>query len=116
LNLVGLVRERLSWMDEDFEVRFKGRIDIGSSNGPRMKTISPMCHEEEWIAYVRVVMKSKIHGIELVLRMVGRNNVGDENSRSMMVLKTTLNVTLCLHNYQKNLMMTLMQMSPLCQQ
>jgi hypothetical protein len=103
-------------MDEDFEVRFKGRIDIGSSNGPRMKTISPMCHEEEWIAYVGVVMKSKIHGIELVPRMVGRNNVGDENSRSMMVLKTTLNVTLCLHNYQKNLMMTLMQMSPLCQQ
>jgi hypothetical protein len=29
-----LVRERLGWMDEDSEVRFEGRIDIGSSNGP----------------------------------------------------------------------------------
>jgi hypothetical protein len=37
-NLVGLVREWLGWMDEGFEVRFKGRIDIGSSNGPRMNT------------------------------------------------------------------------------
>jgi hypothetical protein len=32
-NLVGLVRERLSWMDEGCEVCFEGRIDIGSSNG-----------------------------------------------------------------------------------
>jgi hypothetical protein len=41
-NLVGLVHEWLGWMDESCEVRFEGRIDIGSSNGPRMKTISPV--------------------------------------------------------------------------
>jgi hypothetical protein len=34
-NVVCLVRERLSWMDEGCEVWFEGRIDIGSSNGPR---------------------------------------------------------------------------------
>jgi hypothetical protein len=30
--VVRLMRERLDWMDEDCEVRFEGRIDIGSSN------------------------------------------------------------------------------------
>jgi hypothetical protein len=33
-NLVGLVREWLGWMDEGFDLRFEGRIDIGSSNDP----------------------------------------------------------------------------------
>jgi hypothetical protein len=46
-NLIGLVRERIGWMDEGSEVHFKGRIDIGSSNDPRMKTMSPMCNEKE---------------------------------------------------------------------
>jgi hypothetical protein len=31
-NLVGLVRERLGWMDEGCEVHFEDRIDIGLSN------------------------------------------------------------------------------------
>jgi hypothetical protein len=31
-NLAGLVREGLGWMDEDYEVRFECRIDIGSHN------------------------------------------------------------------------------------
>jgi hypothetical protein len=46
-NVVHLVREQLGWMDEGCEVRFEGRIDIGSSNGPRMKTTSPVCDEKE---------------------------------------------------------------------
>jgi hypothetical protein len=78
-NLVGLVRERLGWMDEGCEVCFEGRIDIGSSNGPRMKTMSPVCNEKEWTTYVGVVMKSEIHGIWLVVRMVAQNDVGDES-------------------------------------
>jgi hypothetical protein len=41
-----------------------------------MKMMSPICNEE-WIAYVRVVMKSEIHMIELVERMVVRNDVDD---------------------------------------
>jgi hypothetical protein len=49
-------------MDEGFEVSSKGQIDIGSSNGPRIEMMSPMCNEE-WITYVRVMMKSKIHEI-----------------------------------------------------
>jgi hypothetical protein len=77
----------LAWIDEGCEVWFEGRIDIGSSNGPRMKTISPVCDEKEWIAYVGVIMKSDIHGIELVVRMVARNNVGDETSRSPTLLE-----------------------------
>jgi hypothetical protein len=56
-NLVGLVWERLGWMDECCEVHFEGRIDIGSSNDHRMKMMSPVCNVKEWIAYVRVVMK-----------------------------------------------------------
>jgi hypothetical protein len=74
-NLVGLVRERLSWMDEDSEVHFKCRIDIELSNGPQMKMMSLMCNKKKWTTYVGIMMKSKIHGIELVVRMIGRNDV-----------------------------------------
>jgi hypothetical protein len=38
-NLVGLVRERLGWMDVNFDVRLEGQIDVGSSNGTQMKTL-----------------------------------------------------------------------------
>jgi hypothetical protein len=79
-NVVCLVREQLGWTDEGCEVWFDGCIDIGSSNGPWMKTISLVCDEKESTAYVGVVMKSEIRGIELVARMVARNNVCDESS------------------------------------
>jgi hypothetical protein len=46
-NLVGLVGERLGWMDECCEVRFQDRIDIGSSTGPRMKMMSLVYNETE---------------------------------------------------------------------
>jgi hypothetical protein len=46
-NMVRLVREWLAWMDECCEVRFEGRIDIGSNNGPWMKMISSVCDENE---------------------------------------------------------------------
>jgi hypothetical protein len=82
-NLVVLVRERMGWMDEGWKICFEGRIDIGSSNDPRMKTMSLVCNEKEWSTYVGVVIKSEIHGIELVARMVARNDVGDESSRSL---------------------------------
>jgi hypothetical protein len=78
-NLAGLVREWLGWMGEGYEFWFEDRIDIGSSNGPQMKTISPVCNEKEWTTYVRVGMKLEIHGIELIVRMVGRNDGGDES-------------------------------------
>jgi hypothetical protein len=86
-NVVHLVREQLGWMDEGCEVWFKGRIDIGSSNGPRMKTMSPVCDENEWTTYVSAAMKSEMHRIELVARMVAWNNVGDESSRSPTLLE-----------------------------
>jgi hypothetical protein len=47
-----------------------------------MKMMSPVCDEKEWIAYVGVVMKLEIYGIELVARKVARNDIGDESSRS----------------------------------
>jgi hypothetical protein len=47
-----------------------------------MKMMSPVYDEKEWTAYVGVVMKSEIHGIELVARLVARNDVGDKSSRS----------------------------------
>jgi hypothetical protein len=46
-NLVGLEREQLDWIEDGFDVRFEGRINIGSSNGPQMATISPVCNEKE---------------------------------------------------------------------
>jgi hypothetical protein len=45
-----------------------------------MKMISLVCNETEWTSYVRVVMKSEIRRIELVARMVGQNDAGDESS------------------------------------
>jgi hypothetical protein len=41
--------------------------------------MSPVCNENEWTTYVGAVMKSEIHGIELVIRMVVQNDVGDES-------------------------------------
>jgi hypothetical protein len=87
VNVVYLVREWLAWMDEDYEVSFECRIDIGSSNAPRMKTMSPICDEKEWAAYVGVVIKLEIHKIGLVTRMVTRNDVCDESSRSPTLLE-----------------------------
>jgi hypothetical protein len=81
-NVVRLVREHLGWLDKGCEVQFEGHIDIGSSIGPRMKTMSPVCDENEWTTYVGVVIKSEIHGIELVARMVARNDIVDESSLS----------------------------------
>jgi hypothetical protein len=46
-----------------------------------MKMMSPVCDKKEWTAYVGVVMKSEIRGIELVARMVAWNDVSDESSR-----------------------------------
>jgi hypothetical protein len=46
-NIVHLLCEWLGWMDEGCEVRFEGRIDIELSNGPRMKTMSPVYVEKE---------------------------------------------------------------------
>jgi hypothetical protein len=47
-----------------------------------MKMMSPVCDEKEWIAYVGVMMKSEICGIELVARKVAQNDIDDESSRS----------------------------------
>jgi hypothetical protein len=79
-NVIHLVRERLGWMDEGCDVRFEGRIDIGLSNDPWMKMISPVCDEKEWTTYIGVVMNSEIRGIELIGRMVAWNDVGDDYS------------------------------------
>jgi hypothetical protein len=49
--------------------------------------ISSVCNEKEWTTYVGVMIKSKIHGMELVARMVGQNDVGDENSQSLTLLE-----------------------------
>jgi hypothetical protein len=46
-NVVRLVHEWLDWIDEGCEVRFEGRIDIGSRNGPRTKMMSPICDEKK---------------------------------------------------------------------
>jgi hypothetical protein len=86
-NVICLMHERLGWMEEGCEVRFEGLIDIRSSNDPWMKTISLVCDEKEWTTYVGVVMKSEIHRIELVARMIARNDVGDESSRSPTLLE-----------------------------
>jgi hypothetical protein len=69
-----------------------------------MKTMSPVCDEKELTAYVGVVMKLEIRGIELVARKIARNDVGDESSRS--------NVASCLLNRRKKLRLTLMKRSP----
>jgi hypothetical protein len=74
-------------MDECCEVRFEGQIDTESSNGPWMKTMSPICDEKEWATYVGVVMKLEICVIELVVRKVARNDVGDVSSRSPTLSK-----------------------------
>jgi hypothetical protein len=55
-----------------------------------MKMMSLVCDEKEWITYVDVVMMSGICEIELVARMVARNDIGDESSRSPTLPKAVL--------------------------
>jgi hypothetical protein len=50
--------------------------------------MSPVYNEMKWTVYVRVVMKSEIRGIELIARIIGQNDVGEESSRSPTLLKT----------------------------
>lgn len=64
------VRDRLGWTDGG-EVSFEGRIDVGSSNGPRMKIMAPVGSEEEWQALVEIVMRSEVRVIDLVARKAG---------------------------------------------
>jgi hypothetical protein len=116
VNLVALVRDCLGWMEENFDVRFEGRIDIGSYNAPQMKTMTSVCNEKEWMAYVRVVMKLEIHGIELVAtRVVGTlfmmKILGRRRCRHRLKSRS-LNVQLCLLSCCKHLMMKGLQMSP----
>jgi hypothetical protein len=47
-NVGGLVRECLNWLEENCDVRFEGRCDIGSSNDPRIKVMGPVCTEKDW--------------------------------------------------------------------
>jgi hypothetical protein len=47
-----------------------------------MKMMSLVCDKKEWTTYIGVVMKLEIRGIELVARMVARNDVGDESYQS----------------------------------
>jgi hypothetical protein len=68
-------------MDEGCEVLVEDRVDIGSSNSPQMKMMSLIYNEKEWTAYIGIMMKSEICGIELFARMIVQNDVGDENSR-----------------------------------
>jgi hypothetical protein len=60
----------------------KVKLISGRAMAPQMKTMSPVCDENEWTTYVGVMIKSEIRGIELVARMVAWNDVGDESSRS----------------------------------
>jgi hypothetical protein len=80
-----------------------------------MKTISLVC-DEEWTAYVGVVMKSEIHGVELVARMVVRNDVGDESYRSLTLHKVVdeqhVECGIVLAHRRKKLRPTLIQRSP----
>jgi hypothetical protein len=48
-----------------------------------MKTMSLICDENEWTAYVGAVMKSEIRVIELVTRKVTWNDVANESSWSL---------------------------------
>jgi hypothetical protein len=117
VNMIRLVREWLSWMDEDCEVLFEGRIDINLSNGPRIKTMSPVCDEKEWKAYVGVVMKSEIRGTkslqEWLSRMILMTKVLSRRLCLKWLMSSTSNVALCLLNCHKKLRPTLIQRSPI---
>jgi hypothetical protein len=105
-NMVRLVHERLGWMDEGCEVWFECRIDIGSSNGPPMKTISPVCDEKEWTIYVGVVLQEWLARTMLMMKVLGHRLC------PKWLMSSTSNVSLCLLNHRKKLRPALIQRSP----
>jgi hypothetical protein len=72
--------------------------------------ISPVY--DEWTTYVGVVMKSEIHGIELVARMGSRNDIAtkvlDRRLCPKRLMSSALNVASCLLNHHKKLRTILM--------
>ncbi|XP_062192984.1 uncharacterized protein LOC133896404 [Phragmites australis] len=67
------MKERLRWTEQGVDVSFEGRIDVGSSNGPRIKMKPPIGYDSEWKAYVKIVMDSKVRVMDLIVRKLVRD-------------------------------------------
>jgi len=60
------VKIKLGWNDVDF-VQCQGLIDVGSTNGPRIKRLLPILSELEWTHYKAVVLASEVCSLDLVV-------------------------------------------------
>jgi hypothetical protein len=54
------VKIRLGWSEGDVHVHFEGVIDVGSSQGPRMKRLLKITSESEWNDYKLVVLALEV--------------------------------------------------------
>ncbi|KAL6851636.1 hypothetical protein ACP4OV_020200 [Aristida adscensionis] len=67
-ELIDRVKDRLGWTAESVVVKVEGRIDVGSSNGPRIQMMAGIGYESEWETYKEVVMASEVRVLDIVVR------------------------------------------------
>ncbi|CAN6228060.1 unnamed protein product [Urochloa humidicola] len=68
--IVDRVKERLMWTSEHVDVVIQGVIDVGSSNGPRIKRLISISGQDEWENYMAVVMASEVRALDLFVQKV----------------------------------------------
>ena len=54
------MKVRLGWSEGDAHVQFEGVLDVGSSQGPRIKRLLKITSEFEWNDYKAVVLAFEV--------------------------------------------------------
>jgi hypothetical protein len=79
-QLVEALKERLRWNVVDMHVQLEGVIDVGSSNGPRIKRLLKISTEAEWNNYKAVVLSSEVRSLDLVVSK--ESGVGNDHNEA----------------------------------
>ncbi|CAN6348218.1 unnamed protein product [Urochloa humidicola] len=78
--IVHRMKERLMWTSEHEHLLIQGVIDVGSSNGPRIKRLISISGEDEWENYMAVVMASEVRALDLFVQKVFMQALHADNS------------------------------------
>ena len=61
------LKESFQWTDEGVDIVMQGVIDVGSSNGPRIKRLVLICGQADWNNYVSIVMETEVRALNLIV-------------------------------------------------
>jgi hypothetical protein len=87
-QLVDRVKVRLGWSKGDVHAHFQGVIDVGSSQGPRIKRLLKITSESEWSDYKSVVLASEVRCLDVVISK--EYGLGTENIEACRMVDTRI--------------------------